>query len=45
MRWLQRMTVRAQDAEIFESVIVAITVDVIELDGNSTVRRTFGPAA
>ena len=45
MRGLEAVTVGTKDAQILEAVVVSVTVDVIELDGNPTVRRAFRPAA
>lgn len=39
------MAVRAQDAEVLESIVATVAVDVIELDGNHAVNwPTHGPA-
>ena len=45
MRCLQAVTVGAEDSEILEPIVEAIAVDVIELDGNATIRCALGPTA
>ena len=46
MRRLQCVAVRAQDAEILETVVVFVPVDVIELDRNHAITvAARGPAA
>jgi hypothetical protein len=42
---LEAMAVRAQDPKVLETVVVAVAVDVIELDRDSSIRSALGPAA
>lgn len=39
------MAVRAQDSEIFETVIMTISINMVEFKREIAVRSPFGPAA
>jgi len=40
---LQAVAIRAQDPEILEPVIIALTIDVVEFKGNASVRCALCP--
>lgn len=44
MRGLERVTVGAEHAQVHEPVVSSISVDVIELHGDASIRRTLGPS-
>jgi hypothetical protein len=41
---LEAVAVGAQDSKILETVVVSVAIDVIELDRNAAIRRTFAPS-
>src|SRR5688572_28028131 len=44
MSRLKTVAVGTKDSQVLEPIVEPITVDVIELDGDAPVRRTFAPA-
>ncbi|MDX2093422.1 MAG: hypothetical protein SFX73_36600 [Kofleriaceae bacterium] len=44
MRRLQRMAVRTQNAQVLETIVVMLAINVIELDGHTSIGRLLGPA-
>jgi hypothetical protein len=45
MRRLQAVAIGAENPEVHESVVVSVTVDMVELDRNPTIGCAFRPAA